>query len=92
MLIHGLKALQIDKEFPLVHEELLSECYANEQKKATALILKYGKGGFNTLHQDLYGDVYFPIQIVLMLTQPEEDFTGGELFSPSKSPELSLRQ
>ncbi|HFK5509497.1 2OG-Fe(II) oxygenase [Elizabethkingia anophelis] len=80
------KALQIDKEFPLVHEELLSECYANEQKKATALILKYGKGGFNTLHQDLYGDVYFPIQIVLMLTQPEEDFTGGEFVITQQIP------
>ncbi|CAM3668154.1 2OG-Fe(II) oxygenase [Elizabethkingia bruuniana] len=80
------RALQIDKQFPLVHEELLSECHANEQKKATALILKYGKGGFNTLHQDLYGDVYFPIQVVLMLTQPEEDFTGGEFVLTQQIP------
>lgn len=80
------KALQIDKQFPLVHKELLSECHANEQKKATALILKYGKGGFNTLHQDLYGDVYFPIQVVLMLTQPEEDFTGGEFVLTQQIP------
>ena len=55
-------------------------------EKATALILKYGKGGFNTLHQDLYGDVYFPIQIVLMLTQPEEDFTGGEFVLTQQIP------
>ena len=80
------KALQIDEQFPLVHKELLSECHANEQKKATALILKYGKGGFNTLHQDLYGDVYFPIQVVLMLTQPEEDFTGGEFVLTQQIP------
>ena len=61
-------------------------CKRAEKKKATALILKYEKGGFNTLHQDLYGDVYFPIQVVLMLTQPEEDFTGGEFVLTQQIP------
>lgn len=74
-----LKALNTDKQFPLEHAELLQQCHKNGQQKATALILKYGKGGFNTLHQDLYGDVYFPIQIVLFLSEPDKDFTGENL-------------
>ncbi|MFZ4928882.1 2OG-Fe(II) oxygenase [Chryseobacterium sp. Mn2064] len=72
------KALHTDINFPLDHSEFLKQCHFNGQQKATPLILKYGKGGFNTLHQDLYGDLYFPIQIVLMLSEPDQDFTGGE--------------
>lgn len=72
------KVLNIDNQFPLEHAELLQQCHDNHQQKATVLILKYGKGGFNTLHQDLYGDIYFPIQCVLFLSEPEEDYTGGE--------------
>ncbi|WP_419210891.1 2OG-Fe(II) oxygenase [Maribacter sp. X9] len=80
------KALKIDTEFPLNHEELLKQCHKNGQQKATVLILKYGKGGFNTLHQDLYGDVYFPIQIVFVLDEPDIDFTGGEFVLTQQIP------
>lgn len=80
------KALKIDVKFPLRHEELLEQCHQNGQQKATVLILKYGKGGFNTLHQDLYGDIYFPIQIVFMLDEPEKDFTGGEFVLTQQIP------
>jgi len=80
------RALQIDKQFSLSHNLLLDECHTNEQKKATPLILKYAKGGFNTLHQDLYGDIYFPIQAVLMLNQPGKDFTGGEFVLTQQIP------
>lgn len=73
-----MKALNTGLSFPNEHEELIALCKANGQNKATALILKYGKGGFNTLHQDLYGDVYFPIQMVLFLNEPEIDYMGGE--------------
>lgn len=79
-------ALQLEDHFPLMHEELLQRCTANKQDKATPLILKYGKGGFNTLHQDLYGDVYFPIQAVCLLSQPGEDFTGGEFVLTQQIP------
>lgn len=72
------RALGIDTRFPNSHAELLDQCRENDQHKATVLILKYGKGGFNTLHQDLYGDVYFPMQIALFLNEPDEDYTGGE--------------
>ncbi|QEE51166.1 prolyl 4-hydroxylase subunit alpha [Flavobacterium alkalisoli] len=80
------KALKIDREFPSLHEELLKQCHENGQEKATVLILKYGKGGFNTLHQDLYGDIYFPIQIVFILDEPDSDFTGGEFVLTQQIP------
>lgn len=80
------RALNIDKQFPLEHAKLLQQCHQNGQQKATVLILKYGKCGFNTLHQDLYGDVYFPMQIVLFLSEPDKDFTGGEFVLTQQIP------
>ncbi|PTX15083.1 hypothetical protein C8N40_109181 [Pontibacter mucosus] len=79
-------ALRIDRQFPATHKELLQQCRAYHQEKATVLILKYSEGGYNTLHQDLYGDVYFPIQTVLFLNEPEEDFTGGEFVLTQQIP------
>ncbi|MBC7848777.1 MAG: 2OG-Fe(II) oxygenase [Chitinophagaceae bacterium] len=79
-------SLGIDRQFSLSHEDLLAECHSNNQSKATVLILKYGKGGHNTLHQDLYGDIYFPIQIVLFLDEPDQDFTGGEFVLTQQTP------
>jgi hypothetical protein len=79
-------ALKIGVQFPMEHSELLRQCHESGQQKATVLILKYGKGGFNTLHQDLYGDVYFPIQIVLFLNEPDSDFTGGEFVLTQQIP------
>ncbi|WP_417357240.1 2OG-Fe(II) oxygenase [Flavobacterium sp.] len=80
------KALKINASFPSNHEELLRQCHENGQEKATVLILKYGKGGFNTLHQDLYGDIYFPIQVVFVLDEPDTDFTGGEFVLTQQIP------
>lgn len=80
------KVLNIDRQFPKTHGELLQECHENNQQKATILILKYGKGGYNTLHQDLYGDIYFPIQTVLFLNEPNKDFTGGEFILTQQIP------
>ena len=80
------KALNIEKTFPAIHQELLQQCHASNQLKSTVLILKYGKGGHNTLHQDLYGDVFFPIQTVLFLNQPEEDYAGGEFVLTQQIP------
>lgn len=81
-----MKVLNISTFFPETHEEFLEQCHQNNQSKATVLILKYGKSGFNTLHQDLYGDIYFPIQIVLFLNEPDEDFTGGEFVLTQQVP------
>ncbi|WPV66116.1 2OG-Fe(II) oxygenase [Chitinophaga sp. LS1] len=80
------KALNINFQFPSEHTDLLQQCHQNGQDKATVLILKYGQGGFNTLHQDLYGDIYFPIQVVLMLNKPDKDFTGGEFVLTQQVP------
>lgn len=79
-------SLNIEVSFPTEHEIFLQQCHSKNQLKATALILKYGEGGFNTLHQDLYGELYFPIQIVLMLSEPEQDFTGGEFILTQQVP------
>ncbi len=81
-----MKVLNIDKTFSENLNELKALCHKNNQLKPTPLILKYGKGGFNTLHQDLYGDVYFPMQCVLFLNEPGKDFTGGEFVLTQQTP------
>ena len=81
-----MEVLKIDKHFPGTFWELKTQCHNKEQCKPTPLILKYGKGGFNTLHQDLYGDVYFPMQAVFLLNEPGIDFTGGEFVLVQQTP------
>lgn len=81
-----MKALNIPVQYPPEHNELLKQCYLAGQTKPTVLILKYGRGGFNTLHQDLYGDVYFPMQTVLFLNQPNQDYTGGQFVLTEQIP------
>lgn len=81
-----MKALKIEKTFPKSHQELVAQCKEQNQLKPTPLILKYGKGGFNTLHQDLYGEVYFPIQAVLFLSEPGVDYEGGEFVMTQQTP------
>jgi uncharacterized protein len=73
-----MKALQIPMNYPNSLEKFHGLCHEKGQILPTPLILKYGKGGFNTLHQDLYGAIYFPFQAVIFLNQPDQDFTGGE--------------
>lgn len=81
-----MKVLKIEKQFPKSYNELQRQCHDNNQLKPTPLILKYGKGGFNTLHQDLYGDVFFPLQTVFFLNKPDVDFTGGEFVITQQTP------
>lgn len=83
---YWMKSLKIDVQFPDSLKDLHALCRAHSQLKPTPLILKYGKGGYNTLHQDLYGDLYFPIQLVLLLNEPDEDFTGGEFILMEQTP------
>jgi hypothetical protein len=73
-----MRCLAIDKTFPLSHEELINSCHLKGQLRPTPLILKYEKGGYNTLHQDLYGEVYFPFQVVFALSDSKKDYSGGE--------------
>lgn len=81
-----MNALKTGIQFPGELDPLLQLCHSNGQTKPTVLILKYGKGGFNTLHQDLYGEIFFPIQLVLFLDQPGEDYSGGEFVLTEQVP------
>lgn len=81
-----MQVLGINQHFPAQHAAWQERCLHNGQLLPTALILRYGKGGFNTLHQDLYGDVYFPMQAVLFLNEPGTDYTGGEFVLTEQVP------
>lgn len=81
-----MEELNLDRRFPPTHEELKLLCHEKGQTKPTALILKYGEGGFNALHQDLYGEIFFPMQAVLMLNQVGEDYSGGEFVITEQIP------
>jgi uncharacterized protein len=74
--------------FPLTHEELIERCRAAGQERPTPLILRYGEGDWNALHQDLYGDVYFPFQILTVLTDEHE---GGEFVLMENRPRAQSR-
>ncbi|MFE4332573.1 2OG-Fe(II) oxygenase [Streptomyces sp. NPDC056831] len=67
-----------ERTFPHTLAELVEECAANGQNRPTPLILSYREGDYACLHQDIYGDIVFPLQIAIMLNRPGEDFTGGE--------------
>jgi uncharacterized protein len=81
-----MKALGTDVTFPSTLKDLLDRCSDHHQTKPTPLILKYGQGGFNTMHQDLYGEVYFPLQTVLFLSESGRDYTGGEFVMTEQTP------
>ncbi|WP_341837267.1 2OG-Fe(II) oxygenase [Chitinophaga pollutisoli] len=81
-----MEQLEIGTRYPGSHADFLERCKANGQELPAVLILQYGPGGFNTLHQDLYGDVYFPIQAVLFLDEAGTDYTGGEFVLTEQVP------
>ncbi len=81
-----MKVLDIKRQFPDQFDEFQRLCHDNNQTKPTVLILKYGKGGHNTLHQDLYGNIFFPFQLVLFLNEPDDDYTGGEFVLTQHTP------
>jgi uncharacterized protein len=77
--------------FPLEHEVLLERCRAAGQERPTPLILRYGEGDWNALHQDLYGDVYFPFQVLTVLSRPGVDYDGGEFVLMEQRPRAQSR-
>lgn len=81
-----MEVLNLGRPYPDTFQDFQARCRANAQEKPTVLILKYGPGGHNTLHQDLYGEVFFPIQMVLFLSDPEKDYTGGEFVLTEQIP------
>lgn len=77
--------------YPAGLEEFLGRCHASGQAKPTPLILRYGEGGWNALHQDLYGETAFPLQLTVALTEPGSDFSGGENLLVEQRPRAQSR-
>jgi hypothetical protein len=86
----GLLGGEVDA-YPLAHEDLLERCRAAGQERPTPLILRYGPGDWNALHQDLYGDVYFPFQVLTVLSEPGVDYEGGEFVLMEQRPRAQSR-
>lgn len=78
-------------DFPADHASYLQRCHAVGQRRPTPLLLGYGEGDFNCLHQDLYGELAFPLQVVFLLSAPGDDFTGGELVLTEQRPRMQSR-
>jgi hypothetical protein len=81
----------IDQRFPADHAAWLKRCHAGGQVKPTPLLLQYGAGDYNCLHQDVYGDLVFPLQVAFLLSRPVEDFTGGEFVLTEQRPRMQSR-
>jgi hypothetical protein len=79
------------RTYPATHAEYLEQCHAAGQRRPTPLLLRYETGDYNCLHQDLYGDEVFPLQVAILLSQPGEDFTGGEFVLTEQRPRMQSR-
>ena len=77
--------------YPERHEDFLTTCHDAGQTRPTPLILQYGPGDYNCLHQDLYGEVAFPLQVAILLSEPGEEFSGGEFVLAEQRPRMQSR-
>lgn len=80
-----------ETRYPARHADFLDRCHQAGQMRPTPLLLKYGAGDYNCLHQDLYGAHVFPVQVAILLSQPNEDFTGGEFVMTEQRPRMQSR-
>jgi hypothetical protein len=84
-------AMGIDVRFPAAHADFIARCHAAGQRRPTPLLLQYAIGDYNCLHQDLYGEHVFPMQVAMLLSQPGRDFTGGEFVLTEQRPRMQSR-
>jgi hypothetical protein len=84
-------AMGIAVRYPAVHADYLTRCHAAGQTKPTPLLLRYGAGDYNCLHQDVYGEHVFPLQAAILLSDPDRDFTGGEFVLTEQRPRMQSR-
>ncbi len=85
------ESLRIGAEYPATLDRFLHACRAAGQTRPTPLVLRYAAGGYNCMHQDLYGEVFFPLQATVMLSRPEIDFAGGEFLLAEQRPRAQSR-
>ena len=85
------EAMGIDIRYPAVHEAFLRRCHDAGQSRPTPLLLQYEAGDYNCLHQDLYGEHVFPLQVAILLSEPGRDFAGGEFVLTEQRPRMQSR-
>ncbi|MBX9696339.1 MAG: 2OG-Fe(II) oxygenase, partial [Cyanobacteria bacterium] len=83
--------MRSDVRYPEEHSQFIERCHQAGQVRPTPLLLQYGVDDYNCLHQDLYGEHVFPLQLAVLLSKPDEDFTGGEFIMTEQRPRMQTK-